>query len=210
MQRAVSITSTASAAIQRSRISSPAGSRWCPYIRSVFWCSQLNVKAFDPKTVRKSLRFIISESEKLFSSVSDTARSEVLRDVESAVVRTKARFGNTQVEVRTSATLCRRPIRSRGQSLRPDRRVACRDQAEYRAVVDGGKFAAGKGFQFPDRKPRAGERAPAASAASRTGRNPTTRRMSQAGLSIAKTQDATRFLGARLYGSARWSRKGED
>ncbi|KQS81419.1 RkpR, polysaccharide export protein [Rhizobium sp. Leaf384] len=60
----------------------------------------LNVKAFDPASSQKLSRFIVDQSEKLVNSVSDAAKSEVLRDAENAVAKMETRLGNAQIEVR--------------------------------------------------------------------------------------------------------------
>ncbi|KQS65608.1 RkpR, polysaccharide export protein [Rhizobium sp. Leaf371] len=60
----------------------------------------LSVKAFDPSSSQALSRFIVTQSENLVNSVSDAAKSEVLRDAENAVLKTETRLGNAQIEVR--------------------------------------------------------------------------------------------------------------
>lgn len=78
---------------------------------------KLNVKAFDEKSAQEITSFIVSASETLVNSISDAAKSEVLRDAQKAVDQSEARLAGTQVDLRKFRDLMQEADPTEGAKL---------------------------------------------------------------------------------------------
>ncbi|NSY19993.1 RkpR, polysaccharide export protein [Neorhizobium sp. AL 9.2.2] len=61
---------------------------------------KLNVKAFDEKRAQELTQFIVSASERLVNTISDAAKSEVLKDAQNAVEQNESRLAGIQLNLR--------------------------------------------------------------------------------------------------------------